>query len=68
VVTVVENLVPSLQADHRACETSLFETTVSNTGPPRIQCVMGWLWGLGPQTDKHLPQSRKVPLQVNFFR
>ncbi len=30
-----------------------------------IQCVMGGIWGSGPQTDKHLPY--KVPLHVNFL-
>ncbi len=28
----------------------------------RILCVRGWVWGSGPQTDKHLPE---VP--VNFL-
>jgi hypothetical protein len=33
----------------------------------RVQCVRGWgwVWGSGPQTDKHLPQS---PFTGEFFK
>jgi hypothetical protein len=29
------------------------------------QCAGGWVWGSGPQADKHIPQS---PLTDQFFR